>query len=442
MILYKRLPSDQRTSRPGSGFTLVELLVVIAIIGVLVALLLPAISRAREASRSTTCKNNLRQFGEGLFQFAARDAQERLCTGSSDYRRDGAMDKYGWVADMVNSNAALPGQMLCPSNPLKASEKTNDLLGRDTNESRDACPPGRLSEGIAGEPDFGGMSGGGGTTWAGTAVNTPERAALVARALFAKGYNTNYSAGWHLARSGPKFTFNGSNIQSANAGMKGLGGTQGPLKLNVLENAPVVTSKVALLGDAAPGDIREALLSQTIGYAPKLLNGTADTDDPFAGTGASLNSDSKTWVEAGEMLTEAMNDGPAYWDASRNAVRLIAPVSDLTKQADCEASGHCDPPTGPSGSNTYLLDTRDWFAVHGGGDKPSVNLLFGDGSVRTYYDENGDRFLNPGFQVPKGLTDSQYAGIGYRDSTVELPPSEVFTGVFLTKLSKRSNFEE
>jgi prepilin-type N-terminal cleavage/methylation domain-containing protein len=110
------------------GFTLIELLVVVAIIGLLIAILLPSLSRAREQSKSTVCMSNLRQVGLGFYYYGedhgGHPPPNRSYGGTAPEYRD---SDWWYYAHMVlkyvpgrersQTNAAFSGVFRCPSDP-------------------------------------------------------------------------------------------------------------------------------------------------------------------------------------------------------------------------------------------------------------------------------------------------------------------------------------
>ncbi|MFM8633996.1 MAG: prepilin-type N-terminal cleavage/methylation domain-containing protein [Planctomycetia bacterium] len=364
------------------GFTLVELLVVISIIGLLVALLLPALSAARQSAIAAGANTTLNGFGRSFLITADQDVAERgqLSTGAFDHFRDGDVRRYGWVADVIKNKVVNPGKALDASNPMKVNEKVADYTG--------AAATGSINKtrwkGQTSDVKFGGTNGPADVT---TAAHKQK--------VWDDGHNTNFASTWHFSR-GDVLGSGGTvpadmDFSSADPSKCPLDG-DGPLNEAKLMKTTVSRDLIACLGNSRNGDGGDSQVTQTY----------AETINTFAGlTGADGNP---PLLKAGDFTVESFTDGMA-----------AVPVGSVA--TDIGISGATDEPT------NRLHELNDIVPIVGGrksGDGKyvggSAQILFADGHVAKIKDSAGlsdeaDGFIGAfkGGTNTFDLNDSAYA---------------------------------
>ncbi len=371
------------------GFTLVELLVVIAIIGLLVALLLPALGAARQAAVASTNNSALNGFGRAAMITADQDKGERgrLCTGAFDHLRDGDVRRYGFVADTIKTKVLNPGKALDAINPSKVNEKVADYVGA-TNVAGKAN--GTRWGGNTSDVFFGGSNGP-------TNVTTAAHKAKV----WDDGHNTNFAASWHFVRGDVKPVGNpdyGMDFSSAD-GSKCPGDGDGPLSEKKLMNSTVNRDIVALIANSRNGDGSDALCTPVMFTKINTFVGALDASGgPVEGM--------DLVIEEGEYCVEAFCDG-----LNATPIENVATTMGLFSTANGDAY-----------NETLVHELNDFVPIVGARQDGNGNfaggscqMLFADGHVGKIVDAGGPDGEGDGY-IGAYKSNSAASGFALNDS--------------------------
>ena len=373
-----------------------ELLVVISIIGLLVALLLPALSAARQSAVAATSNTSLAGFGRSFIITADQDSAERgqLSTGAFDHLRDGDVRRYGWVADVIKNKVLNPGKALDASNPSKVNEKVLDYVGATNTAASKGVNPSRW-KGKTAAVQFGAADGPADLVAAGTTASPLKTK------IWDDGHNTNFCSTWHFSRGDVLTT----GLATANPNMNASGSTNdggskstmdgdGPLSEAKLMKTQVSRDMIACIGNSRNGDGNDAAVTDAFATAVNTFTGqTGDNGKP-------------PLLKAGDWAVESFTDGMS-----------AALIENVATNIGVAAS--TSEPTG------VVHELNDILPIVGGrksGDGKyvggSAQILFADGHVTKIKDEAGlndepdgfiGAYISTASPVAYSLNDSAYA---------------------------------